>query len=176
MRKSFSIIALIALLAATAFAVRGAVFAQEATPVVQETPVAEETPQMEATPDVVVDDTTTLVVIERATSDTFIDLGEEGESIGDLLAFANDVYDENNETQVGTDQGSCVLTVPGEAYECAWTLTLEDGQIMAQGPFLENAESVLAITGGTGAYVGVTGQLTVRALSEDENEFTYEFL
>lgn len=177
MRRFLPVVAVIALLVAAGFGLRGAVFAQDATPVEGETPIPAETVVPDATPDVVVDDNlTTLVVIEHATSDTLIDLGEEGASIGDMIAFANDVYDETNTDQIGTDQGSCVLTVPGEAYECAWTLTLEEGQIMVQGPFFENSDSTLAITGGTGAFLGVSGQLTVRPLSDTELEFTYEFL
>ena len=43
--------------------------------------------------------------------ETTIDLGAKGDSLGDLLVFANKVYDAANKTQVGTDQGYCVRTV-----------------------------------------------------------------
>ena len=59
-----------------------------------------------------------IVVIEHATSDATIDLGDEGDSIGDTLVFANDLFDAADATKIGTDQGSCVRTVPGKAWEC----------------------------------------------------------
>jgi allene oxide cyclase len=177
MRRFLLSVALLALLTAGGFGLRNVVFAQDATPVGGETPISAETTVPEASPTVAVaGNLTTLVVIEHATSDTTIDLGEDGDSIGDLLAFANEVFDETDTQQVGTDQGSCVRVIPGEAYECAWTLTLDDGQIMVQGPFLDGSTSTLAITGGTGAYLGVSGQMTLRPLSDTEFEFTYEFL
>lgn len=165
----------IAILAIIALGLRGGVFAQDATPISDATPIVE-TPDVldEATPAAVQAEFLTIVVVERATTDTVIDLGDEGDSIGDLLVFANQIYDESNEELIGSDQGSCVRTVPGTSYECAWTLTLDDGQIMVQGPFVDGENSVLAITGGTGAYVGATGEMTTRTLSDSEIEFTYE--
>ena len=53
----------------------------------------------------------TIRVVERATTDTSVDLGETGDSIGDLLAFGNELFDHRNQRKVGTDQGSCVRTV-----------------------------------------------------------------
>ena len=37
--------------------------------------------------------TRTIVVVERAETDTAIDLGEAGDTIGDLIVFGNPVYD-----------------------------------------------------------------------------------
>ncbi|MCD6057180.1 MAG: hypothetical protein K0Q89_710, partial [Thermomicrobiales bacterium] len=85
--RSLAMFAVVAAL--MAYGLDGGVFAQDATPVTTSA-VGNET----------------LVVIDRSTTDTVIDLGEEGDSIGDLLAFGNAVYDEGNETEVGTNQGS----------------------------------------------------------------------
>jgi hypothetical protein len=172
MRTRLMAVCLLALMAITAFGIRTGVFAQDATPIGDSTPIAE-LPDEESTPTPEDEGPLVLVFVERATSDTAIDLGDEGDSIGDLLAFANDVYDESNTEQVGTDQGSCVLTIPGEAYDCLWTLTLDEGQLMVQGPFLTKEDSVLAITGGTGAYAGARGEMTLHALSDTEFQFTY---
>ena len=116
----------------------------------------------------------TLVVIEHATTDTVIDLGEEGDSIGDLLGFGNAVYDEANENEIGTSQGSCVRTVPGEAWECMYTVILDEGQLTVEGPFYDAGPSDLAITGGTGAYSTARGQMRLEANSETEFRFTFE--
>jgi allene oxide cyclase len=120
-------------------------------------------------------DASTLIVVERATTDTVIDLGEEGDSIGDLLGFGNTVYDEGNENEVGTSQGSCVRTVPGEAWECMFSVILDAGQLTVEGPFYDAGPSELAITGGTGAYSTARGQMRLEAISETEFRFTFEF-
>lgn len=118
----------------------------------------------------------TIHVVERPASDAVTDLGEEGDTMGDLLTFANLVFDENNEVQIGTDQGYCVRTVPGEAWECFWTLFLEDGQITVEGPFYDAGPSTLAVTGGTGVYVNAGGQMTLQMHEGEEPayDFIYE--
>ena len=115
----------------------------------------------------------TIRVVERATTDTSVDLGATGDSIGDLLAFGNELFDKRNQTKVGTNQGSCIRTVPGKAYECTWTNSLAKGQITVQGPFLDSGDSVLAITGGTGAYRNARGTMDLHARSATEFEFTF---
>ncbi len=51
------------------------------------------------------DDSMTLTVVARATTDVVTDTGEKGDTVGDVLTFANEVYDEKNENIIGTDQG-----------------------------------------------------------------------
>ena len=57
-----------------------------------------------------------------------------------LLTFANPVFAKGNRTQVGTDQGYCVRTVAGKAWECWWTMSLKDGQLTVEGPFLDKVD------------------------------------
>lgn len=118
----------------------------------------------------------TLTVVERATTDVVTDTGEKGDTVGDVLTFANEVYDEKNESKIGTDQGFCLRTVVGKAWECIWTLTLSDGQIMVDGPFYDASPSTLAITGGTGRYMKASGQMQLKARDEKgtEYDFVYE--
>ncbi|MGD9712318.1 MAG: dirigent protein [Thermomicrobiales bacterium] len=120
----------------------------------------------------------TLVVIEAPVSDTVIDQVPEGDSLGDLLVFANAVYDETRETLVGTDQGMCVRSNPqAGVWECTWTLILNDGQIVVQGPFHDFAEtSTFAITGGAGVYAGAEGEMTLSLTTEGEFMFTYRII
>jgi hypothetical protein len=84
--------------------------------------------------------------------------------------------DAKNEKQVGTDNGFCLRTVAGEAYECNWTAFLADGQITAEGPFYDAKDSILTVTGGTGAYDGMHGQLKLHARDAkgSEYDFVYE--
>jgi len=122
--------------------------------------------------------TTTLHVVERATTDTVADIAPEGDSVGDVLGFANEVFDENNQNKIGTDSGSCVRTAVGAAWECIWTLTLSDGSLTVEGPFYDTQDSTLAITGGTGAYKNASGQMTLHARNAQgtEFDFTYEIV
>ena len=113
---------------------------------------------------------------EPADTDAVLDLGAKDDSAGDLLTFANPVFDAANAKQVGTDQGYCVRTVAGKAWECWWTLMLADGQITVQGPFLDAGDSVMAITGGTGKYSTARGQMKLHARNDKgtEYDFVYE--
>ena len=115
-----------------------------------------------------------LTFVERATSDTVTDTGAKGDSVGDVLTFANEVFDEANATKVGSDNGWCARTVVGKAWECIWTLTLPDGQITVEGPFYDSGDSVLAVTGGTGAYAGTRGDMLLHA--RDAKGSAYDFV
>jgi allene oxide cyclase len=118
---------------------------------------------------------TTLKVVEHAVSDTITDTGATGDSNGDILTFANEVYDEANTKKVGSDNGDCLRTVAGTAWECFWTLSLSDGQITVEGPFYDAADSVLAITGGTGAYAGVRGEMSLHARNAQGTEYDFVY-
>jgi allene oxide cyclase len=101
----------------------------------------------------------TITVVEHADTDAVQDVGDAGDSVGDILTFANPLFDRDNKEQVGTDQGYCIRVKAGESWECMWTAFLADGQITVEGPFFDTKDSVLAITGGTEAYRGATGQM-----------------
>jgi hypothetical protein len=119
-----------------------------------------------------------IVVVERPVGETTVDLGAKGDSVGDLLVFANKVYDAGNKTQVGSDQGYCVRTVVGKSWECFWTLTLKAGQITVEGPFLDEGDSLMSVTGGTGKYTGAKGSMKLhpRDATPTGYDFTYDLL
>jgi hypothetical protein len=116
-----------------------------------------------------------LTVVEHADTDAVLDLGAKDDSAGDLLTFANPVYDAANKTQVGTDQGFCIRTVVGKSWECFWTTFLKDGQITVEGPFLDTGDSVVAITGGTGKYAGARGQMKLHYRNPKGTELDFVF-
>ena len=120
-------------------------------------------------------DGTTLKLVEHASTDTITDLGAKGDSAGDLLTFANPIYDEANAKQVGDDSGWCIRTAPGKAWECFWTLALADGQITVEGPFLDAGDSVLAITGGTGKFAGARGEMKLHARDAKGSEYDFVY-
>ena len=115
-------------------------------------------------------------VFERALTDTPVDLPPTGDSLGDTLTFANEVFDARTGQKVGTDQGQCVRTVLGTAYECYWTTFLPRGQITVEGPFYDAADSTLAITGGTGAYRNARGTMDLHARSASEFDFVFHVI
>ncbi len=121
------------------------------------------------------EETKRLAFVERATTDAVTDTGVQGDSPGDLLTFANEIYDEKNETLAGTNNGWCIRTVVGKAWECFWTLTLKKGQIMVEGPFLDGQDSVLAVTGGTGAYSKAKGEMALHARNPQGTEYDFVY-
>jgi allene oxide cyclase len=116
----------------------------------------------------------TISVVEHATTDATTDTGDPGDTAGDVLTFANEVFDAGDTTKVGTDQGYCIRVVKGASYECNWTTFLPGGQIVVEGPFLDAANSTLAITGGTGRYRGARGTMDLRSLAGG-TKFAFSF-
>jgi allene oxide cyclase len=117
-------------------------------------------------------------VVERPLGETTVDLTAKGDSVGDMLVFANGIFDAANKTQIGTDQGYCVRTIVGKSWECFWTLTLKAGQITIEGPFLDEGDSLMAVTGGTGKYAGAKGSMKLhpRDATPTGYDFTYDLL
>jgi len=115
-----------------------------------------------------------LIVVERATTDKVTPAGPNKDNVGDILTFANEIYDQDNKKLLGHDNGWCVRMVVGESWQCRWTLILDKGQITVSGPFYDNRESVLSVTGGTGDYDSVQGQMKLR--QRDQKGMEYEFI
>ena len=117
-------------------------------------------------------------VVERPLNETTVHRSGERDTVGDLLVFANKVYDAANKVEFGSDQGYCVRTVAGKSWECFWTLLLKAGQITVEGPFMDSGDSLLAVTGGTGKYAGARGSLKLhpRDATPTGYDFIYDLL
>lgn len=116
-----------------------------------------------------------LNLVEHAATDAVEDLGAKGDSAGDLLTFANEVYDEADKTKVGSDNGFCIRTVPAKAWECYFTVTLDKGQVTVEGPFYDAADSTLAVTGGTGEYKTARGDMLLHSRNKEGSAFDFRF-
>jgi allene oxide cyclase len=115
-----------------------------------------------------------VTVIEHATTDAVTDTGANGDSAGDLLTFANPIFDASDSKKVGTDQGYCVRTIAGVAWECNLTTFLPRGQIVVEGPFYDAHGSTFAITGGTARYRNARGTMKLEPRAGGA-EFTLTF-
>jgi hypothetical protein len=115
-----------------------------------------------------------LHVVEHAKSDATAHVGKAVDNRGDILTFANDVFDASDKMKVGSDQGFCIRVVAGKSFECMWTLMLAGGQITVEGPFLDVGDSTLAVTGGTGKYADIRGEMKLHA--RDAKGTAYDFI
>jgi len=117
---------------------------------------------------------TTVHVIEHAITDTEIPSGGGKDVKGNVLTFNNPVFNVANTKEVGHDEGFCIRVAPKQGiWECLWTTFLRAGQITVQGPYYDTRNSVLSITGGTGAYRDSRGEMTL--LSRDGGT-EYDFI
>jgi hypothetical protein len=114
-----------------------------------------------------------LHLIEHSTTDAVTDLGAKGDSAGELLALSNDLFADDNKTKLGSNNGFCIRTVVGKAWECFWTLSLAKGQITVEGPYRDASDSVLAITGATGAYSNVRGEMALHKRDAKGSEYDF---
>jgi hypothetical protein len=107
---------------------------------------------------------TTVHVVEHANTDTE-NRGVGGKDVkGNILTFNNPVFDAADKKQVGHDEGFCTRVAPKQGiWECLWTTFLKGGQITVQGPFYDTRNSVLSITGGTGAYRSNRGEMVLKS-------------
>lgn len=115
----------------------------------------------------------TVHVIERAVTDTVVG---DMKLTGALLTFHNQIFDKTDTHLVGSDRGDCIRIDPAAGtWECRWTTFLSGGQITVEGPFDDNADTVLSITGGTGVYSQARGQMKLVAINGGaEYHFIFE--
>ncbi|WP_030682988.1 allene oxide cyclase barrel-like domain-containing protein [Streptomyces sp. NRRL B-1347] len=104
-------------------------------------------------------------VIELAVGNNGVvhtDVGTPGLSVGDEFVYADKLSQGGR--QIGKDGSSCQVTeLKGSKIttNCVLSVQLPKGQITAQSLWVKGSDTVrMAITGGTGAYRGATGELT----------------
>lgn len=112
----------------------------------------------------------TLVTIAdgRINAAEYIDIGEPGDSVGDILTFDQPLLDEEMK-EMGNNSGTCIRTRIGHSFQCQWTLTFRNGNIQVAGRELDHGTSTLSIVGGTGKYSGISGEME----STNNNDGTF---
>ncbi|XP_058088023.1 allene oxide cyclase, chloroplastic-like [Magnolia sinica] len=91
-------------------------------------------------------------------------------SLGDLVPFSNKIYHGNLQKRLGITAGLCILVqhVPekkGDRYEAIYSFYFGDyGHIAVQGAYLTYEDTYLAVTGGSGIFEGVYGQVKLQQI------------
>lgn len=91
-------------------------------------------------------------------------------ALGDLVPFTNKLYSGDLTKRLGVTAGLCVLIqhVPaekGDRYEAIYSFYFGDyGHISVQGPYLTYKDTFLAVTGGSGVFRGVSGQVKLHQI------------
>lgn len=88
----------------------------------------------------------------------YVDNGEPGDSVGDVLTFDQPLLNEDMQ-EIGNNSGTCIRSRVGHSFQCQWTLTLENGSIQVAGREYDLGTSILSIIGGTGKYSGISGEM-----------------
>lgn len=95
---------------------------------------------------------------------------KEVNSLGDLVPFSNKVYSGDLQKRLGITSGLCILIKheeekKGDRYEAIYTFYFGDyGHISVQGPYLTYQDTFLSVTGGTGIFEGVYGQVKLQQI------------
>lgn len=115
-------------------------------------------------------------IVERPVNETTTHISAKADAPGDILSFANPLFESSNKTQIGSDQGFCIRTALGKSWQCNWTNQLKDGTIIVNGVFNDAGDSTLSVTGGTGKYAGARGTMLLhtRAGKPESYDFTFD--
>jgi hypothetical protein len=109
-----------------------------------------------------------LHLISRQISLEVVDIGAKGDSPGDQVIETT--ADFAHGKQVDRSVLNCVdITVTTSGFDvlCHGALIFRDGQVQLQGETNFSTPFTVAVTGGTGAYQNVGGQLTVEGTLPD---------
>ena len=123
-----------------------------------------------------------ITVAGKTTQLNLLDLGEPGFTLGDQIAFSDDLLKPHGRP-AGFDGGACTLVrvtnadAQTGAVQCQVTYSLTGGQVTTQGLLtLTNGgflgTQVAAITGGTGLYRGARGESKLEFVRPGELSIT----
>ncbi len=101
------------------------------------------------------------VLYGRDTQFQFVDSGPQGPSVGDTILFKQAIYAHGGVNRVGSLYVECVLHFSDIA-ECEGTMALSGrGKLTFSGTVPPKPQFFLAITGGTGEFIGRDGEVMV---------------
>ena len=104
----------------------------------------------------------------RVKTAALVDIGQSGDSVGDIIAFDQPLLDEDGKN-IGNNSGTCIRTRVDHSLQCQWTLTFDNGSIQVAGREFDQGASNISIVGGTGVYAGISGEM----ISVNNNDGTF---
>jgi allene oxide cyclase len=109
----------------------------------------------------------TFTVIGKQVEQHFVNLGAKGFGVGDEFIFTDQLWNSSRTKKVGSLNVLCTVTSTannGTAH-CVGTATLAGGTLEFAGLSTNQSTTFVAITGGTGRYIGAGGQVTSHSLN-----------
>jgi hypothetical protein len=107
----------------------------------------------------------TIVVIEKTTSQRFVDFRQAGPTAGDEFFFASQFWNTARTHKIGSNHGYCVVEIQA-VVQCVGTARLDGGTLeYAFEDTMNPNPPTPAITGGTGAFDGAEGHVTIHNLN-----------
>jgi len=100
-----------------------------------------------------------LIVRTRGVRDAFVNVGQRGESRGDFILFEETVRGRNGGRVIGRDSVRGELGLRTFTIECTIHI-FRKGKIAIASTVFSERDNAYAVTGGTGAYKGVGGELS----------------
>jgi hypothetical protein len=108
-----------------------------------------------------------------------IDVGAKGNSLGDEIVSHDIVFSQSGK-RVGYDAQTCTITnLRPPQLGCSLVVALPGGMITGQYIGAPRPRKLVAITGGTGTYVGASGTIEVVESGHDvsvKNTLTFRLL
>jgi hypothetical protein len=120
------------------------------------------------------DEQRTFRAVAINTEVSFVDVGDQGNSLGDEIVFTSNLW--RHRKNIGHQGGVCkTVSVEGGEAQCVATYWLRDGQITGQALITlgDPTPYAGAITGGTGSYEGAEGEVHVRPISDTKGRLTF---
>jgi hypothetical protein len=117
------------------------------------------------------------VVTEVGTSFTSLDLAAPGAGPGDQFTGTGDLFDDRGQ-KVGTSTFTCITAAEG-LNQCAQVYALPGGKITTTGTTHPDSSATpifdarLAVTGGTGRFVGAVGELRLVQTTTSQATLTF---
>jgi allene oxide cyclase len=115
----------------------------------------------------------TLLAVDVAKSEIYVDAGAKGDGPGDTIFFRETLL-KSGKAAGGSDV-MCIF-VRRNAGRCSGTLRLSGGTLEASGGTRFGGRFSLPIVGGTGRYSGASGELTVVAVNEKRSRYLVELV
>jgi allene oxide cyclase len=128
--------------------------------------------------------TGTLQLVEREGREVELDNAPRRRfSAGDAFVSRNRLYDQTDQNSVGRDHIFCIVTVvsgrQSASLQCTASFVFANGQIAAQGSvtFARGTRAfTVPVVGGTGAYEGARGSLTITDRPRRRSGLEFKFL